>query len=111
MSGDKKSSGSSQKPIKEYFIDEKHDDYKNCQLKAIDAKFEGNQADIEAFFRLYSLIVNPKLHNFTVQKAIESSYELAERVNQRVRGVDTCSIKFEKGTEGKDSGTMKFAVS
>ncbi len=42
---------------KEYFIDEAHHDYKDNPLIALDAKFEGNRADFENFFSIYSHIV------------------------------------------------------
>ena len=94
----------------DFFIDEEHHDYKDCPLKALDTQFHGNQADIEAFFRLYALIVTDKLQDFTVQNAFKSSFELAQMVNERVRGVDTCNINFGKGTDGPNSAIMKFAI-
>lgn len=98
------------KPQKDYFIDEEHDEYKKNPLVAIDTKFDGNEADIQNFYRLYFHIVDSQLHAFTVGKAFKAAYELASEVELRVRGVDTMFINFGKGSEGVDTASMKFAV-
>jgi hypothetical protein len=95
----------------DYFIDKEHDAYRNNPLKQIDARFNGNQTDIQILARLYSNILQDKLVSFTVEKAFKAANELAHAVDFRARGIDTCFIEFAKGAEGMDTALMKFSVS
>lgn len=93
------------------FIDQDHDAFKDCELKQIEAHFEGNPADQAAQVKLYHAIVSPRLDNLTVKAVFESAYDLAQGINSRVCGIQECNIKFTKGNEGLDTADMYLKLS